>query len=158
MKVCHRVATCFDKLDVMFRGFVHIACITKWLHLTFRAAPRSFGRNLVRGRNRRKSNENGHSPYIFVEVTGRMLVRRWAHRSTLVISSTADAMPDRKTRMRPVSSNAPSLCVDAAIPIRHRRRYRVGYQLRHFLFSRLLCEGWWGSGYRTTIVFFTVRC
>lgn len=32
MKVFRRVATRFDKLDVMFLGFVHIASIMKWLH------------------------------------------------------------------------------------------------------------------------------
>ena len=32
MKVFRRVATRFDKLDVTFLGFVHIAGIMKWLH------------------------------------------------------------------------------------------------------------------------------
>ena len=32
MKVFRRVATRFDKLDVTFLGFVHIAGIIKWLH------------------------------------------------------------------------------------------------------------------------------
>ena len=32
MKVFRRVATRFDKLDVTFMGFVHIAGIMKWLH------------------------------------------------------------------------------------------------------------------------------
>nr|WP_083758029.1 IS5 family transposase [Polaromonas naphthalenivorans] len=32
MKVFHRVATRFDKLDIRFLGFVHIASIMKWLH------------------------------------------------------------------------------------------------------------------------------
>ncbi len=32
MKVYRRVATRFDKLDVRFLGFVHIAGIMKWLH------------------------------------------------------------------------------------------------------------------------------
>lgn len=32
MKVFRRVATRFDKLDIRFLGFVHIAGIMKWLH------------------------------------------------------------------------------------------------------------------------------
>ena len=32
IKVCRRVATRFDKLDIRFLGFVHIAGIMKWLH------------------------------------------------------------------------------------------------------------------------------
>jgi len=32
MKVFRRVATRYDKLDVTFLGFVHIAGIMKWLH------------------------------------------------------------------------------------------------------------------------------
>lgn len=32
MKVFRRVATRFDKLDIMFLGFVHIAGIMKWIH------------------------------------------------------------------------------------------------------------------------------
>ena len=32
MKVFRRVATRFDKLDITFLGFVHIAGIMKWLH------------------------------------------------------------------------------------------------------------------------------
>jgi len=32
MKVFRRVATRFDKLDIRFLGFVHIAGIMNWLH------------------------------------------------------------------------------------------------------------------------------
>ena len=32
MKVFRRVATRYDKLDVMFLGFVHIVGTMKWLH------------------------------------------------------------------------------------------------------------------------------
>ena len=32
MKVFRRVATRYDKLDVMFLGFVHFAGTMKWLH------------------------------------------------------------------------------------------------------------------------------
>ena len=32
MKVFRREATRFDKLDIRFLGFVHIAGIMKWLH------------------------------------------------------------------------------------------------------------------------------
>ena len=32
MKVFRRVATRYDKLDIRFLGFVHIAGIMKWLH------------------------------------------------------------------------------------------------------------------------------
>jgi transposase len=32
MKVFRRMATRFDKLDIRFLGFVHIAGVMKWLH------------------------------------------------------------------------------------------------------------------------------
>lgn len=32
MKVFRRVATRFDKLDIRFMGFVHLAGIMKWIH------------------------------------------------------------------------------------------------------------------------------
>ena len=39
MKVFRRVATRFDKLDIRFMGFVHLAGIMKWIHWGFLTAP-----------------------------------------------------------------------------------------------------------------------
>jgi len=39
-RVFRRVVTRFNKLDVTFLGFVHVANIMKWLHQTFRTAPK----------------------------------------------------------------------------------------------------------------------